>query len=582
MKTEPRTNRKTGKTEYKCRYSWKDSNGKLKDSDTGWFPTEKQAFENAMMLRTLKETEAREGKDSKSRMLMSTVFSSFLDELKVRAERETTENTTSDVSIYQKAKTVKEFYFPASVRNTKIIEINTNTFRKWLDYLNTVRVPAKRRLNKKEREKVESGELKIETKELSGRSVRNYKYILILFNRFLGEKGYYLDREVETKVDVMLSRAKIKSMQVGRKERYCPTIADVRKILNYYSTNAIEDFEMFYWYNLFMVLFVSGLRSEEVIGLRWKHVHFDAERPYIDICNAISERELKKNVDKRMENNIYHLKNNNSEREIPMLDYYYNDFESYRYAFKEYFSPANMGDCYVFPNINAKEKTLEEKLHDYQKQKNILRELKKVLRDEDVDLPDSITVQMLRHACATWLVTDQEHGGMGYEESRARDYFGHTSDDMLRNVYAKLDKRQRANRTSETFSELTKKHARARVSKEVKESNEINEKVRNPKANKEDTFNSTYNRLSNEIDKLYHKDDNKKPEKRKIYEYPYLLKDSQIINTIQQKHLMNGEDLSERIKFVLKKTSMDDIWMADLMKAFAEERGETIEETTDE
>ena len=580
MKIKARTHPKTGETQYRCRYSWKDSNGKLKDSETAWFQTEKQAFENAMMLRTLKESEAREGKDSKSRMLMSTVFNSFLDELKTKAERETTDNTTSDVSIHQKAKTVKEFYFPSNIKNTKIIEINTNTFRKCLDYLNTVKVPVKRRLNKEEREKVESGELKIATKELSGRSVRNYKYILILFNRYLSEKGYYLDREVETKVDVMLARTKIKSLQVGKKDRYCPTIADVQKILNYYSTNAIENFEMFYWYNLFLVLFISGLRSEEVIGLRWKHVHFDAERPYIDICNAISERELKKNVDKRMKNNIYHLKNNNSEREIPMLDYYYNDFESYRYKYKEYFSPANMGDCYVFPNINAKEMTLEEKTQDYQKQKNILRELKRVLKDKDVQLSDTITVQMLRHACATWLVTDQEHGGMGYEESRARDYFGHTSDEMLRSVYAKLDKRQRANRTSETFGELTKKHAKARISKEIEESNKINEKVRDPKANEEDSYNTTYTRLSNEIEKLYHKDDNKT--EKKIYEYHYLLKDSQIINTIQQKHLMNGEDLSERIKFVLRKTSMDDIWMADLMKAYAEEKGETIEETTDE
>ena len=576
MKIYPRVNAKTGKTEYKCRYSWRDSNGKLKDSNTGWFPTEKQAFDNAMMLKTLKESEAKEGKDSKSRMLMSTVYDTWLDELKILAERETTDNTTTDVSVYQKAKTVQKYYFPSNIKNTKIIEVNSNTFRKWLDYLNTVRVPAKRRLNEEEREKVKNGELKIETKELSGRSVRNYKYILILFNHYLGTHGYYLDSEVETRVDVMLSRAKIKSMQVGSKVRYCPTIYDVRKILDYYQGNTIEDFEMFYWYNLFLVLFVSGMRPEEVVGLRWKHVHFDTERPYIDICNAISERELKKNVDRRIENNIYHLKNNNSEREIPMLDYYYNDFESYRYKFKQYFSPANMGDCYVFPNITTKGKTVEEKLHDYQKQKNILRELKRVCSDEDVHLPDTITVQGLRHACATWLVTDEQHGGMGYEESRARDYFGHTSDEMLRSVYAKLDKRQRANRTSETFSELTKKHARARIPVEVAKSNELNEKVRNPKANKEDRDDSTYNRLALEIDRLYHMDDGS--DEIAVREYPYLLKDSQIINRIEQEYQDRGVDLSERVKLVLLKTSMDEIWLADMIKEASEEREEEEDE----
>ena len=48
MKLKIRQNPKTGATEYKCRYSWKDENGKRKDSETGWFPTEKQAFDNAI------------------------------------------------------------------------------------------------------------------------------------------------------------------------------------------------------------------------------------------------------------------------------------------------------------------------------------------------------------------------------------------------------------------------------------------------------------------------------------------------------------------------------------------------------
>jgi len=495
MKITPRVNSKTGKTEYKCRYSWKDANGKLKDSNTGWFPTEKQAFDNAVMLRTLKETEAREGKDNKSRRLLASVFDEWLDVLKEQAERETTENSTTDVSVFQKASTVKKFYFPSDIKKTKVIDVNVNTFRRWIDYLNTVKVPTKRRLNEKEREEVESGKLKIDTKELSGRSVRNYKYVIILFNRYLGSKGFYLDSELETKIDTMLSRVKIKSLQVGRKERYCPTVADAEKIFNFYSTNEIEDFTQYYWYTLFMILFYSGMRPEEVVGLRWKHVHFNSEHPYIDVCNAISERELKKNVDRRIKNNIYHMKNNNSEREIPMLEFYYDVFESYRYKFKEFFQPANMGECYAFPNITAKNEA--DRLSDYQKQKNILRELKRVCKE--VDIPDTCTVQMLRHACATWLITDESHGGMGYEESRARDYFGHTSDDMLRNVYAKLDKRQRANRTSETFSSITKKHANAVVPKEIRDAQEVNERIRDPEANKDEKYDAIYNRLQAEI-----------------------------------------------------------------------------------
>ena len=44
MKVRTRINPKTGKTDYKVRYSWKDGEGKRKDSETAWFLTEKQLW----------------------------------------------------------------------------------------------------------------------------------------------------------------------------------------------------------------------------------------------------------------------------------------------------------------------------------------------------------------------------------------------------------------------------------------------------------------------------------------------------------------------------------------------------------
>ena len=540
MVVKPIVNHKTGKVEYRARYYWKDGEGKRRDSETGLFTTEKQALEEAVRLKKLKEAQARLDKDNKSNMIIDTVFGKWLEVLEERANRDTTENTTSDVALFQKARTIKSAYIPAKIRKTRIIDIDVLTFRQWLEYLNTCKQCGK-------------GKGSNPNKELSGRSVRNFRHVLTQFNRYLGGQGYYLDNEMEIRIDNMLSRTKLKSINAGKKERYCPTIYDVRKILDHYEGNMIEEFEQLYWYTLFMVIFYSGMRPEEVIGLRWKHVHFDSERPYIDICNAISERERKPNVERRLESDIYHLKNNNSEREIPMLEYYYDAFESYRYRFKEYFKPSNMGNCFVFPNIKAKNEA--ERLTDYQKQKNILRELKRVCRE--VDIPDTCTVQMLRHACATWLVMDEEHGGMGYEESRARDYFGHTSDEMLRNVYAKLDKRQRANRTSETFSGITKKHAHARVPVEIQKSIEINEKIKNPDANEEDKQDSIYNRLLGEIMDAIRKGKKK---------YQYLIKDMFVIELIKEDYLEKGRDLTKEIDFVRKKTSMDKVWLADMIQ----------------
>ena len=561
MKISTRTNHKTGKTQYKCRYSWKDFDGKRRDSNTGWFPTEKQAFDNAAKLREQKERLAKEGNDVKKNRPLVAVYDEWVEYLKQQAYRETTENTTTEVSLFQRARTIKEFYIPDSIKNTKVRDIDTITFRKWMEHINTIKIPTSRKKKKKTGKEKVVEELdnkdkheKPKTKELSGNTVRGYRQALVRFNNYLGGQGYYLDNEMEMKIQNVLTTIKLKSRQVGRKKRYCPSVAEVERIFKHYEANMIEDFRQFYWFTLFSVLFYSGMRPEEVIGLRWKHIHFDAQRPYIDVCNAISERELKKNVERRLKDDIYHLKNNNSEREIPMLNIYYDTFESYRYRFKEYYNPENMGECFVFPNIDARDKSKEEQLNEYQKQKNILRELDRVCADKDVHVPKT-DVQMLRHACATWLITDSEHGGMGYEESRARDYFGHTSDEMLRSVYAKHDKRQRANRTSETFSGITKKHNEVKVPQEIKDSQELNERIRDPEANKEEKHDAIYNRLQAEIFDAIHK--GKK-------EYEFLLKDLFIITQIINDNIHAGNDFTEKIDFVLKKTSMDSAWIKEM------------------
>ena len=584
MKISTRTNHKTAKTEYKCRYSWKNADGKRKDSNTGWFPTEKQAFDNAIKLKEQKERLAKEGNDVKRNKSLMGIYDEWLRNLKQEAERETTENTTTDMTLFQRARTIKQFYIPQSIQNIKARDIDTLTFRKWLEYINTIKVPMSRKKKKKTGKEKVNAELgnkekskKEEVKELSGNTVRGYRAALVRFNNYLGGQGYYLDNEMEAKIQNTLSTVKLKSKQVGKKKRYCPTIAEVQRIFKYYEANSINDFVMFYWYNLFMILFYSGMRPEEVIGLRWKHVHFNSQRPYIDVCNAISERELKSNVERRLKDDIYHLKNNNSEREIPMLEIYYDSFESYRYRFKEYFEPENMGDCFVFPNIDAKRKTKEEKLHDYQKQKNILRELDRVCADTDVHVRKTDS-QMLRHACATWLVMDKEHGGMGYEESRARDYFGHTSDEMLRSVYAKLDKRQRANRTSETFSSISKRHINAQPPQEIVEAQEINERIRNAEENKTEKRDAIFNRVQAEIFDAIH--EGKK-------EYEFLLKDFYIITDIINKNLDAGIDITEKISFVPKQTSMNNEWLKEMSnnpvnKLIHEEIEKELKEYADE
>lgn len=520
--------------EYRARYFWYDANGKKKDSMTGWFDSQKEAEKNAIILKYKKDEASKANKAVQDSRTIKHVFDLFVNTLSDKAYRSTTDNTTSDVSRYQSARTVIDYYTPDDILNTKTRDISVNTFRKWLGFINESTSP--------------------KGKPLSGNTTRKYREILSLFNDFLAANGYYLDDELDVVVDNALARMKIKPRKAGRRERYCPSIMDMDTIFYHYVNAEFGSFSAFYWYTLFKVLFFSGMRSEEIIGLTWKHVHLDARQPYIDVVNAISEREPKENVYKRMAADVYHTKNNNSEREIPILRCYYDCIEVYRRKVKVEFGIDELGDYFVFPNINAKKK--EDRVKDYQKQKNILRELDRVCSAEGLPKTD---VQMLRHACATWLVTDVDHGGMGYEESRARDYFGHTSDAMLRDVYAKLNKKQRANRTSETFKEITSYHAMPSRDKLMENNKEINHTIRNPKAALTEKEFLTYYRIENEI--LYAIRTGKKEYHTNIVE---LVVVAQVVNN----YLNNrNRDLNNEIKIVIDRDPvMDEISKRDAIE----------------
>ena len=314
---------------------------------------------------------------------------------------------------------------PDEVANIRMIDINENVFRSWLRYINALK--------------------------LSGITVRNYKTVLIGLNQYLGDNKYYQDSDLDRRVDITLSRTPIKPKNTDkRKDRRVPTIQDIEKIVDYYENEGLGDFKNFYWYVLWYVLFYSGCRVSELIALQWRFI--DLSRDTIDIRNSISEREIQSNVINRVAQEIYRTKNIKSSRIIPIFAKYSTLLLDYKMAYKYHFKlkSEQLDDCFVFPLVL---KTKED-INDYQKQKNILRELDRVCKIQGVEKTDA---QMLRHGCATWMVSDREDGGLGFTEAQAKDYFGHTSDDMLSSVYAKLDKYKTARRTISTFYDLMAK-----------------------------------------------------------------------------------------------------------------------------
>jgi len=316
--------------------------------------------------------------------------------------------------------------------------------------------------------------------------------VLTKFNQYLGGNGYYTDPDLDRRVDTTLARAHVKPKAAGeRKDRRVPTVQDIEDIVSYYDLMGLGEFKNFYWYTLWYVLFYSGLRVSELIGLQWKFV--DLKKDTIDIRNSISERELKENVLNRVKQEIYHTKNARSERIIPIFAKYSQLLADYKKSFKHHFdlTEKEMGDCFVFPLVLW----TKEDLHDYQKQKNILRELNIVCEKQGLEKTD---VQMMRHGCATWMVSDRRDGGLGFSESQAKDYFGHTGDDMLREVYAKLNKKQRARRTITTFSPLMVDKPKEDP-KEISNLIALSDLALNPEKNQENIEQARYYRIKGEI-----------------------------------------------------------------------------------
>ena len=416
-----RVNPKTHNIEYRVRYLWKDANGKRRDSKTGWFLTVEEAVDKVEELKLRRNLDSVSEYESRKDQKVIDVFSAWVYELEAKSERATTENTTSDRTYFKRAKTVKEKYMPEFIRNLRVRDLDEAKFRMWLNDLNN--------------------------KELSGTTVRNYKMCIVKFNQYLGNNGYYSDPELDHRIDIGLARVPIKPKNAGERKRRVPTVMDVENLVSYYQDMGLGEFKNFYWYTLWYTLFYSGLRISELIGLQWKFV--DLERDTLDIRNSISEREFKNNVQNRVKQEIYHTKNSKSERIIPIFAKYSQLLADYRKSFKHHFEidEKTLQNSFVFPLVLYS----KEDLNDYQKQKNILRELDRVCKIQGIEKTD---VQMMRHGCATWLVMDREDGGLGFSESQAKDYFGHTGDDLLRETYAKINKKQRARRTRTTFKSL--------------------------------------------------------------------------------------------------------------------------------
>ena len=65
---------------------------------------------------------------------------------------------------------------------------------------------------------------------------------------------------------------------------------------------------------------------------------------------------------------------------------------------------------------------------------------------------------MFRHGCAIWLITPKKNGGLGYKREDVYQFFGHSNARMVDEVYARMNKEKRDEKTKAIFEPITKKN----------------------------------------------------------------------------------------------------------------------------
>lgn len=445
-------------------------------------------------------------KDNRKKTLFE-VYEEYLQELDELAHRQSDIKISSDRNNYDNALGLRGYFDPA-IKNKAIREIKTEDWSQWIDYINS---PVKGHRN------------------LSGITVKKYKGVVKKFNRYLQLKGFISAEQAILNENAIMF-VKTKRSSVGRRnDRNYPVFEDIRAIMKFYKGNdgeKIGAFKNLYWYTFWTVLYFTGMRIGEFIALQWKNIDFnggDYGTGVIYVVNAINHKETRENVMRRIKANNLALKNENSEREITIWAYYRQILIDYKYAYRYEFDvmEEEMDNMFVFPNINARD---SKEKSGYQRQSNALRELDRLTEKLGINKLDC---QMFRHGCAHFLC-DVKH--ISAEE--AHDYFGHQDSEMIREVYAKANQRQKRKRVDRALKELITENPDFEIQEEeidISDSEELRA------SQKESSYQRELAQIRNAIKK-----------RKRIYYYD--LSHAELVIQAVQEH----PEFKDKIKFTLE------------------------------
>lgn len=419
-----------GKTQYRCVYRWADENGITHQSNTGWFNSKLEAQNEANKLKKTKNIPVGKSKSTKK---VSVVFDEFIATIEKEVNDGALKNKSSAISRLQRANSIKKNYFPRELQNKAVKEVNVAFFRKWLESMNK--------------------------EKISGGTLRTFKTLLLKFNKYLANTGYYDNYNTDIEIAIGLSRVEMKPLKAGaHKDRKLPTQNDIEEIRRYYEDD-LGKFRNFYYYTFFYFEFYTGMRVSEIIALQWKNVDLSKDNRVIYVKNAINEKEKRSTALKRTEIGNYSTKNETSERGVVIFDMIYQLLIDYRNRYKQHYKlkESQMDDCFVFPKLTNP--------FVFTKHTRLLEELNRVCEATEIGKLDN---GMFRHGCATWLVAPPPDG-LGYSPEQVYSQLGHCDSSMINTIYGKLQKQQQTQKNRTVFNDIYHPDENKKYIEETKE-----------------------------------------------------------------------------------------------------------------
>lgn len=484
-----------GKTQYKAQFRWTDENGVVHKSNTGWCNSKSEAQAEAIKLKKTKNIPIGKSKSTKK---VSAVFDEFIASIEKEVNDGTLKNKSSAISMLQRANSIKRNYFPRDLQNKAVKEVNVAFFRKWLESMNK--------------------------EKISGGTLRTFKTLILKFNKYLANTGYYENYNTDIEIAIGLSRVEMKPLKTGaNKNRRLPTVRDIEEIRRYYEDD-FGKFRNFYYYTFFYFEFYTGMRVSETIALQWKNVDLSPDNRIIYVRNAINGKEDKKTALKRTEVGNYSTKNETSERGVVIFDMIYQLLKDYQWRYKQHYKIDNIDECFVFPSLKNPYK--------YASHNHLLEELKRACEGAGIEELDN---GMMRHGCATFLVAPPPDG-LGYSPEQVYSQLGHCDSSMINTIYGKLQKNQTTQKNRVVFNDIYHPEENQQYLENIKESEEILHRVKGH--NKVAERASKMLRYMMEIDRV-------NMSNNKVYYYPE--EDEAIIEQCQFK-----EEYPD-VKFVAKK-----------------------------